>query len=579
MVHRRPRRYLQSLRWIIATVFRFKPLKATLIVGLVAVGRSLQAAAFAGIIAYFSAVQHDQPVDVLGYLIEPRDGMWMTIIITAVALSMVGATFVVYVSSRMGFHLSMAFAEHVLSSVMTLEGAYPPRQALGRKGTMSLQAQEITAGKQVLFRPVNMLMSLPRRLLLVLPALVGMFWIAGKIVIFLALFATPAIALNYVISRRVVVARQTSKEVQREYRQEMRDTIDEIGDETRPVGDRDRLAEALIEGEANKASVKFYSSLLLAPRQSEFVSSTIAAAAVASIGLYLGYEAIYGRVPLALLVGFFVLLRVAVNGLTGIAVSLTTYARFYGVVRSAYEYLTSPIPPARFTGQPVLHAPKRDVPVPGALEEDVRVERGVPVAIVSPAEINRYTQYFFAFALTQRARQGTREKLNAATLRCTAALLDPDRMERLGLKSDDEAGLIARLEAAGITDIAPSAETIRKAAADVESISGADIARIALTACVLSSADLVVVDPGLISALEPDELKRWIAALSDRFVAIGYQIDRFSGCIAGETHAIILDSERAAAVVTAEDAVAASESVESEVESFEEVDLGMDDVE
>ncbi len=563
LVRRRTQRYLESLRWVIGTLVRVQPLRFTLILGLVAAGRGLQVVAFGGVMWFFSAVERDAHISVLGLTIEPRSGFWMALTIAGVAAAMIVASFFIYMSSRMSFYMAMAFAEHVITSVLNLDRGYPSRGKLAGSGKTSMQVLEVTNGRPLLFPPVNVLMMFPRHILLVIPALSGMIWIAGEVVVFLALLATPVIALNYVISHRVVVAQRTRKEVQGEFREAMRDTLDAIGDESRPVADRAALADALMAGEKSRASIHVFSHYLLSPRQSEFVSNVLAALAVAIIGFYLGYEALAGAMPLAQVIGFFIMLRVTIGGLTGATVSLTSYARFYGLIRIALEYLKSPLPPERFTGEPKLHAAKQDEPAPGALEEDVPVQRGVPVAVVSPAAINRFTQYFFAFALTQRSRHTTREKLNAATLRCTGALADPDALAANGLLSLDDDALRARLADTGVADIAPKAEKVRQAGRAGAKTGAADLARIALMTAVLSQADLVVVDPGLLEALPEDERPRWIGALSDRFIAVGYRIRGFSGCIAGESHAILLDFERAVAVVEAKDAVAAARFVEA----------------
>jgi hypothetical protein len=383
--------------------------------------------------------------------------------------------------------------------------------------------------------------------------------------------AIPAVAVNYSISHRVVVAQRDRKGAQKAYRNEMRDTLDGIADETVPNPDRPKLTGDLMAGEANRGSVAIFATRILSPKQSEFASNVTGAVAVAAIGFYLGYEALSGAIPLAMVIGFFVLLRLAITGLTSIAVSLTTYARFYSVIRAAYEYLTSPITdPKPFAGKPVLHAAKQDEPAPGSLEDDVKVERGKPVAIITPAEINRYTQYFFAFALTQRARQSTRENLNAATLRCTAALADPIALEANGLLALAEETLAERLEGRDVADIAPAIDTIRQAAEGTEALERADIARIALLTAVLSTADFILIEPRLVRHLPRDELKRWLAALEDRFIAFGYGLSRFKKCFAGETHAVLMDNERAVAVVEVKDAVAAARHVEANLKPVEE---------
>lgn len=577
LVARRTQRYYESLRWMIFSLIRFKPISVGLIVGLITAGRALQAAAFAGVIWYFSAVETNEPILVLGQSIEPRDGMWMTLAIAGVAGALIVATFLIYISARMGFYLSMSFADLVIGTMLDQENAFPPQMALGRNGTISLQALEVSSAKMLLFRPVNVLMAMPRYLLLAIPAIAGMIWIAGEVVAFLLVIAIPAIGLNYFISHKVVVAQRNRRVAQKAYRNAMRDALDGIADETGPNPDRPVLTTELMESDANHASLAIFATRILSPKQSEFVSNVTAAVAIAAIGLYLGYEALSGAMPLAMVVGFFVLLRLAITGLTSIGVSLTTYARFYSVIRGAYEYLTSPIKdPKPFTGKPVLHAAKRDEPAPGSLEEDVKVERGKPVAIIAPAEINRYTQYFFAFALTQRSRQSTRENLNAATLRCTGALSDPEALEANGLLALTEETLAERLNGKDVADIAPSIDTIRQAAAGAEALKRPDLARVALLTAVLSDADFILIEPRLVRHLPKGELERWLTALEDRFIALGYGLSRFKRCLAGETHAVLMDNERAAAVVEASDAAAAAAYVEANLKPADEEGFGGD---
>ncbi|WP_436643544.1 hypothetical protein [Microbaculum sp. FT89] len=564
LVRRRTQRYFETLRWLVTNLFLFRPMPVLFIVGLITAGRSLQAAAFAGLIWFFSAAERNTPIDLMGLSVDPRSGQWMALMLAGVAMAMITATFVIYLSARLGFYLSVAFAENLVKSVMNLEGAYPTRAAIAQNGQVSHQVQEVTNGKPMLFRPVYVLLTLPRHILLVIPAIAGMIWIAGEVVAFLAVLATPAVALNYVISRRVVVAQKSRFEVNRNYRQAMRDTLNAFSDESQPMADRASLADDLMASPANKASVGIFTYYVLSPRQSEFVSNVLASIAVAAIGLYLGYEALSGVIPLAQVIGFFVMLRVAISGLTGSTVSLTTYARFYGLIRSTFDYLTSPLKDAgKFTGKPVLHAAKQDEPPPGTLGTDVPVQRGEPVAIVSPAKVNRYTQYFFAFALTQRARQSTREKLNAAALRCTAALAEPGRLAAHGLLALTQDDLDARLKDTGLAEIAPSIDAIRQAAKDGAGPPPAVASRIALLTAVVSEADFIIVDRRVLAPLPKGESKHWLAALEDRFIAVAYRLQRFDGCIAGESHAILLDTERAVAVVEADNAADAARAVEA----------------
>lgn len=562
LVRRRTQRYIETLRWLITNLVLFRPLQVALLVGLVTVGRSLQAAAFAGLIWFFSSAQTNTALVVLGLSVDTRDGAWMALMLTVVAAAMVTATFVIYLSARMSFYLSTAFAEKIVESVLNLEGGYPTRTGLERNGSISKQVLDVTNGKQMMFRPINVLLTLPRHILLVIPAVFGMIWIAGEVVAFLALLVIPAAALNYIISHRVVAVQKSRKEVNRDFRKAMHETLDTIGDENRVIADRPALAQNLIESDSNRASIEVFSSYILSPRQSEFVSNVLAAVAVAAIGFYLGYEALSGVMPLAQVIGFFVMLRVTISGLTGTTIALTTYARFYGVLRSAYEYLTSPLKdPGRFFGKPVLHAAKQANHVPGALGKDVPVQRGVPVAIIAPAKLNRYTQYFFALALTQRSRQTTREKLNATALRCTAALAEPDRLAENGLLSFTEDTLEARLAGTAIAEIAPTIEIIRQAADDGDGLDGRDIARIALLTAYLSKAEYIIIGFRVLAALPDAEIRLWLAALTDRFIAIAYRPRGFDGCIGGEAHAVLLDKERAVAVVESQNAADAARAV------------------
>lgn len=577
LVARRTLRYYEALRWMIFALVRFSPFRVATIIGLITAGRAMQAAAFAGVIWYFSAVETNEPVLILGQSIDPRDGMWMAVVIAGVAGALIAATFLIYISARMGFYLSMSFAELIIRTMLDEDRAFPAQMALARNGATSLQALEVASAKLMLFRPVNVLMSMPRYLLLAVPAIAGMIWIAGEVVAFLLVIAIPAIAMNYFISHRVVVAQRNRKVAQKAYRNAMRDTLDGIADESAPNPDRPTLSASLMASEANHVSLAIFATRILSPKQSEFASNVTAAVAIAAIGFYLGYEALSGAIPLAMVIGFFVLLRLAITGLTSIAVSLTTYARFYSVIRAAYEYLTSPIrDPKPFTGKLALNAAKQDEPAPGSLEEEVKVERGKPVAIIAPAEINRYTQYFFAFALTQRSRQSTRENLNAATLRCTAALADPAVLEANGLLALTEETLAERLKGRSIADIAPTPDTIRKAGEGAEALKRTELARVALLTAVLSSADFILIEPRLVRHLPKGELESWLTALEDRFIALGYGLGRFKKCIAGETHAVLMDNERAVAVVEAKDAAAAARYVEANLKPGDDEEFGGD---
>jgi|GEM_PF-2909469 len=579
MVALRTRRYYQALRWLIIMIFRLNPLRFSIIVGLVAVGRSLQGAAFAAVIYYFSAVESGTPVDFLGRSLDPRDWSVMAAVIAGVALALIIATFVIYVSATMGFRHSMRFADNVIKTVLSQEGAFPARTALSSDGTISQQAAQVSRAKVMLFRPVNVLLSLPRQLLLAIPSIAGMIWISGEVVAFLLILAAPAIALNYMISHRVIAMQKIFGERQKAYKKRMTEVRDIIADEALPDPKRAEYPTDLSESEEAANSAEAFATRLLAPRQSEFVSNVAAAVAIAAIGFYFGYEALSGAMPLAIIVGFFVLLRLTITSLTGISMSLTSYARFYGVVRAAYEYLTSPIAnPKPFTGQPILHAHKQETPAPGSIEEGVKVERGRPVAVISPARLNRFTQYYYALALTQRARQSTRENLNAAALRCSAVLAEPEALAASGLAAMDANALKAVVEGKPWADLAPSIEDIRTAAAGGE-LSRKSFARIAYLSAILSSADLIIVHHRLIRILNERETLRWMEALQDRYIAVSYRLEKFSTLGAGEEHAIFLDYERAVAVVAAKDVSAAASFVLQHLkEADEPEDDAMDDL-
>ncbi len=570
LVARRTRRYFESLRWLIASVFRFKPLTASLIVGLIAVGRSLQAAAFTAIVWYFLAIEENAPITYFGQTIEPRTSEAMTGAVLGVTALLVIASAIIFVSMRMAFYLSMGFAERVIKRILTEDGCFPAYPTLEKSGLISAQAHMVLKTKIHLFRPVDVLLMLPRSLLLALPAIVGMIWIAGEVVAVVAVLAIPAVAFNYLISRSVVVAQRERKIAQRAYRGDEKEAIGKLGNEAHARRGRARIADALLAGKNNRTAVRAFATRLLSPSRSELVANVLASVAVASIGVYLGGKAINGEMPLALVVAFFVLLRLAVSGLTSIGISLTTYARFYEVVRAAFEYLTSRGADGEpFAGRPALHVPD---PQAGAdtggngnggngSGRGVPLERGRPVAVISPARINRYTQYFFATALTQKLRPLAQRRFNTQALRCTAGLIESETRAALALPPLGPDLLTGKAATAPLSELAPSAEAIDRAARKPNGLKRDDQARIALLSACLSSADLIVVEPELLAALPKAERARWIAALSDRYIAIAYPHESFSGCIAGETHAIVMDYERAIAVSRAGSAAKTLKSV------------------
>lgn len=584
LVARRTRRYLESLRWLIGSVFRFKPLTASLIVGLIAVGRSLQAAAFTAIVWYFLAIEENAPITYLGQTIEPRTSEAMTIAVLGVTALLVIASAIIFVSMWMAFHLSMGFAESVIKRILTEEGCFPAYPTLEKSGLISAQAHKVLKTKIHLFRPVDVLLMLPRSLLLALPAIGGMIWIAGEVVAVVAVLAIPAVAFNYLISRSVVVSQRERKIAQRAYRGDEKEAIGKLGDERNARKGRARIADALLAGKNNRTAVKAFSTRILSPSRSELVANVLASVAVASIGVYLGGKAINGEMPLALVVAFFVLLRLAVSGLTSIGISLTTYARFYEVVRAAFEYLTSPGADGEpFAGRPILHVPQ---PQSGTGSRngtgggrDVAVERGRPVAVISPARINRYTQYFFAAALTQKLRLLAQQRFNTQTLRCTAGLIEPEVRAALKLPPLGPDLLTGKATAEPLSALAPKAAMIERAARKPNGLKADDQARIALLSACLSSADLIILEPDLLTALPQAECARWIAALSDRYIAVAYPHATFAKCVAGETHAIVLDYEKAIAVARAGNAAKTLKSVSDAIKPPKEHEADEDDLE
>jgi len=591
LVARRTRRYFESLRWLIASVFRFKPLTASLIVGLIAVGRSLQAAAFTAIVWYFLAIEENAPITYFGQTIEPRTSEAMTGAVLGVTALLVIASAIIFVSMRMAFYLSMGFAERVIKRILTEDGCFPAYPTLEKSGLISAQAHMVLKTKIHLFRPVNVLLMLPRSLLLAFPAIVGMIWIAGEVVAVVAVLAIPAVAFNYLISRSVVVSQRERKIAQRAYRGDEKEAIGKLGNEANARKGRAGIADALLAGKNNRTAVRAFSIRILSPSRSELVANVLASVAVASIGVYLGGKAINGEMPLALVVAFFVLLRLAVSGLTSIGISLTTYARFYEVVRAAFEYLTSRGADGEpFAGRPALHVPNPQTDAdPGGNGNsgsgnrgngrDVPLERGRPVAVISPARINRYTQYFFTAALTQKLRLLAQRRFNAQALRCTAGLIEPEIRAALALPPLGPDLLTGKAATAPLSDLAPGADTIDRAARRPNGLKRDDQARIALLSACLSSADLIVVEPELLAALPKAERARWIAALSDRYIAIAYPHESFSGCIAGETHAIVMDYERAIAIARAGSAAKTLKSLADAIKPPKAAEADDDDLE
>jgi hypothetical protein len=562
LVARRTRRYVEALRWIVGSVLKIDRIRVIAVILLITAGRIIQVAAFSLVFWFFVAVEKGEPIVVLDRSFDPRAIQTISLAVGGVMVILLIASVTIFISVRMSFKVSMDFAEHTIRRTMELEGGWPARAALTGDGTMSAQAQGITTGKVQLFRPVSMLLAIPRQLLLALPAIGGMIWIAGEAVAYLVLLAVPAIVLNYRISRSVVVAERTRRKAQRAFRSESKAELKRLGDESKMQLDRETIAGNIVNGSANQKINASFGVRILSGARSELVSNVTAAVAIATIGLYLGYEAVSGNLPLTKLVAFFFLLRFAVGGLGGIASSLTTYARFYEMVRSTYEYLTSANTKApKLTGRLVLHVRPDDTGPESPSYPDVPVRRGKPVAVLSPAVLNRYTQYFFAHALMQKSREPARATLNARSIRCTEACAEPESLQRRGLPALDQSELDRRTAGTPIAEYAPKATTIRAAVEDPDGIRPRDRARLALLSAFLSKADLVIMEPRLVTRLLEPERSAWLSALSDRYLALAYRYDGFTACLAGESHAIMMDYERAVAIAPAAEAAEVAANV------------------
>ncbi|MEJ8572349.1 hypothetical protein [Microbaculum marinum] len=555
IVATRTRRYLESLRWLIGRLMRVDRTRVLVIIGLTTAGRFMQMGAFAGVIWYFVALENNKTIDFLTYSVDPRGLGAMALVVAFVTVVLIAATVLIYKSVVMSFDVGVTFAKHVLVSTMTLENAWPVRRSLASTGTMSVQAHDLCRERLRLFRPVQTLLSLPRHLLLAVLAIGGMLYTSATAVGILSLLAVPALIFNYRISRAVVIAQRDNKVAVKEYRREAKHTLNQLGNERKLRLNRATMPERLVEGDANRNAFRAFGVRIMSPPKSEFVANVLSAIAIAIIGLYLGYEAISGAMPLALVIGFFVLLRLAMSGLTGFTVSLTSYARFYETIRNAYEYLTSPLQEGtRFAGRVTLRTPKTAAHLTAAVEEDVELKRGVPIAVISPAEPNRYTQYFFAQALGWHQRLGARRKLNASTIVCTTALAEPSSLQERGIAAVDPDALAQKLAGTAAESFAPSGDVVNKALAGYRRLQSSDHARIGMLVCLLSSADHIVFDAKLIKSLDEKERLAWLSVFSDRYITVAYNLDNVGAGLVGEELGLVLDYERLLGLIRMKDA-------------------------
>lgn len=560
LVRLRTRRYWDTLRWLGRVLIATQPMRVATIVVLVTIGRAMQMAVFASIIWYFTAFEGGRTLDALGRTIDPRSGEVMTAAIGALAAMLVVATGLIYTSTQMSFRAGVAFAKHIVASVLATEGAWPTTPALTGDGTMSAQAYLLSLQRMRLFRPIQVLLALPRHLLLCVPAIGGMLWISAPAVGLLSILAIPSLVLNYRLSRSVVTRERELKGAPKLFKRKANEAQAALSNEAAQHADRPGIATALVESEENRLAFAKFANRIISPAKSELVGNIHAAVALAVIGAYFGYEAITGALPLSLVIGFFLLMRFAIAGLTGMTVALTGYARFYETIRSAFEYLTSPMPRvASVSGRLTLHAKGSGAPGADANEGDVEVGRGTPVAVISPAVLNRYTQYFFALALTQKARHGARRRLNAAALRCTAALTEPAGLAAWGISTIDPALLARKTDGTPLASFVPDARSFPKAA-DSE-LPAADSARFALVAALLATSDFIIIDSSLLAVLPPAERRAWIAAFNDRYIAVAYPLAGYRSTIAGETHAVVMDHEKAVAVVGSKNSAPAAKAV------------------
>ncbi len=560
LVLKRTQRYLETLRWLIYMLWRHQRIKAIVIVALVTAGRMLQASAFTGIIVYLNAMSADRSVHILGFSIHARSFDNMLLAITAASCALVIASFLIYLSIRASFFAAMMFAENAIATSMTVERAWPTWPSLSHDGLTSEQVSLVPRQRLLLFRSAGMLLRLPRHLMQAVWTIGGLIWISPEAVLLISIVAVPALAMNYLISRQVVEGERLRSQANRDLRKSIRDIYVTIADESDVSPNRMNAASDLNANAENTILKKLMATRLLSTARSEFVGNTGAAFAIASVGAYLGFRAINGSIELGSLVAFFFLLRMTVSSLTGMTVALTTYARFYSVMRNAYEYITSPIKkPKPFTGRPVLRA-KAKMQWPKQVDS-VKVAKGVPVAVISPAVLNRYTQYFFSHALMQKASESVRQRLNARSVRCTLAMAEAVQLTKGGLGAIEPEAMAAFIAQIPIADLAPPADVLLDALAGKLDAEPAVLARISLLNGFLAGAEFVVIDHNLLDLLDRNERRRWITAFGDRYLAITYPFNAKCFDLAGERHAIVLDHEQAVLVVKIQDAPEASQQV------------------
>ncbi len=399
-VLRQARRYIGTVLWFFAKVFREQPRRSLTVFVASGTGLALAALGFGVVFTVLSSLEAGDVVDIAGVVVDPTSPRNLALIAGIAAITVVSGAGLVFVARHHAVVAAADLQRTMASEVTAARGpaALDPTMFLSDQRLITTLTSLQTSEARRCALSVRRGLETPVQLAVVVGGFVLLFLLEPVAAFGSTLFAAVALPFLYDVNVRGVRASKRYEALMGPSRATTRALLEDLSRrfDLTPSAARARLAGLPHVWPAIDA----FRDRFVAVVRADLASQLIAATTTFALLAYLGSAALDGRMSLVVLGTFMVLLRLTLGALRGVFVSLTTISRYYPSMYRYQQFLHG-LRPAPAT----VVTPKQATPRAGPR---TMAEPGVPlgplepgsiVSLTTPVSPSRYATWYFGHVL------------------------------------------------------------------------------------------------------------------------------------------------------------------------------------
>ena len=399
-VLRQARRYLGTVLWFFAKVFREQPRRSLTVFVASGSGLALVALGFGVVFTVLSGLEAGELVDVAGLVVDPSSARNLALIAGIAAITVAGGAGLLFVARHHAVVAAAELQRTMASEVTAAHGpaALDPTMFLSDQRLITTLTSLQTSEARRCALSVRRGLETPVQLVVVVGGFVLLFLLEPLAAFGSTLFATVALPFLYVVNVRGVRASKRYEALMGPSRATTRSLLEDLA---RRFDLTPSAARAQLAGLPHVwPAIDAFRDRFVAVVRADLASQLIAATTTFALLAYLGSAALDGRMSLVVLGTFMVLLRLTLGALRSVFVSLTTISRYYPSMYRYQQFLHGlrPVPPGVvMPNEATPRAGPRALAEPGVALGPL--EAGSIVSLTTPVSPSRYATWYFGLVL------------------------------------------------------------------------------------------------------------------------------------------------------------------------------------